>query len=138
MDTLLRRLQMGDANPIKKVDPDVLEALESYDWPGNVRELENVLERALILETEDHLTRDSFPVDIFTESGMVPVALLDSDLPLDQVRRHAVDEVEQAYLRQVLERYQGRIDRSAAHAGITTRQLNKLMTRYGLKKEDYK
>lgn len=138
VDSLLLRLQPGEADPILDVEPDVLEALDRYDWPGNVRELENLLERALILETGSRLSRDSFPAEIFPTEGKVPVALLDCDLPLEEVRRHAVEEVEVAYLRQILERYSGRIDRSALHAGITTRQLHKLMTKHGLHKEEFK
>jgi DNA-binding NtrC family response regulator len=138
VESLLLRLQPGEAEPILDVEPDVLEALSRYDWPGNVRELENLLERALILETGTSLSRDSFPAEMFQAEGMVPVALLDSDLPLEEVRRRAVEEVELAYLRQILERYSGRIDHSASHAGITTRQLHKLMTKHGLHKEEFK
>jgi formate hydrogenlyase transcriptional activator len=33
------------------VDPDTLVALARYPWPGNVRELENLVERAMVLNT---------------------------------------------------------------------------------------
>ncbi len=34
------------------------DALRRHDWPGNVRELRNVIERAVILSTSDHLRLD--------------------------------------------------------------------------------
>jgi formate hydrogenlyase transcriptional activator len=37
------------------VDPDTLAGLTRYPWPGNVRELENLVERALILNTSPML-----------------------------------------------------------------------------------
>jgi formate hydrogenlyase transcriptional activator len=37
------------------VDPDTLAALTRYPWPGNVRELENLVERALIMNTSPML-----------------------------------------------------------------------------------
>jgi transcriptional regulator with GAF, ATPase, and Fis domain len=36
---------------IDGVDPDTVTALTRYAWPGNVRELENLVERALVLNT---------------------------------------------------------------------------------------
>ncbi|MFQ9868484.1 MAG: hypothetical protein ACLRWP_17155 [Bilophila wadsworthia] len=37
--------------PISGIEPDSAERLLQYDWPGNVRELENLVERAVILDT---------------------------------------------------------------------------------------
>lgn len=34
----------------------VLEAFEAYSWPGNVRELRNVIERALLLGKDNHIS----------------------------------------------------------------------------------
>jgi transcriptional regulator with GAF, ATPase, and Fis domain len=41
---------------IDVIPAEVMHALESYDWPGNVRELENVLQRAIILSTDETLS----------------------------------------------------------------------------------
>jgi DNA-binding NtrC family response regulator len=43
-----------------RVEPEVLAALSRYQWPGNARELENLVQRALVLATEDTLTLDDF------------------------------------------------------------------------------
>ena len=40
---------------ITKIHPDAAKLLLSYSWPGNIRELRNVLERAILLESEDIL-----------------------------------------------------------------------------------
>lgn len=46
------------------VDPEVEEMLMAYDWPGNVREMENVVDRALILADDGHITTADLPMQI--------------------------------------------------------------------------
>ncbi len=47
--------------PLKRLTPEALVLLQSYDWPGNVRELENFLERAMVHSEEEWLGPESFP-----------------------------------------------------------------------------
>jgi transcriptional regulator with PAS, ATPase and Fis domain len=48
---------------IRSIDQKTLELLQSYDWPGNIRELQNVIERSIILSSDDvfSLTSCGFP-----------------------------------------------------------------------------
>lgn len=46
--------------PLKRLTPEALHLLQSYDWPGNVRELENFLERAMVHSEEEWLGPESF------------------------------------------------------------------------------
>ncbi|QGY39544.1 AAA domain-containing protein [Pseudodesulfovibrio cashew] len=123
---------------VKSIHPQVLDRLMEYHWPGNVRELENVIERACILEPGDVLTPDSFPPDLLGGQGEMVTAPVRTNLPLKEARRITVDTFEKQYLASVLELCGGVIKDAAEHAGITTRQLNKLMNRHGLDKKPYK
>jgi transcriptional regulator with GAF, ATPase, and Fis domain len=131
------RLQMFDQKRIEDVEPDVMEALIGYEWPGNVRELENLLERAIILERSSILTSASFPDELFEprQLGRLPI---DTGSSLADVRKRAAEHAERIYLCEQLMLNGGRIDATAKAAGITTRQLHKLMVKHGLKKEDFK
>jgi DNA-binding NtrC family response regulator len=60
--------------------------------------------------------------------------VLDVALSLTDMRRRTTE----AYLRNLLTHHRGRIQRTADAAGISTRQLHKLMHAYGLKKESFK
>jgi PAS domain S-box-containing protein len=48
---LVNRFAQRIGKPLDGVSRQAMQRLQDYSWPGNVRELENVLERALILET---------------------------------------------------------------------------------------
>ncbi|OGV99054.1 MAG: Fis family transcriptional regulator [Nitrospinae bacterium RIFCSPHIGHO2_02_39_11] len=49
---------------IKGIRPEAMEKLEKYIWRGNIRELENVIERAVLLETTDNIQIESLPDEI--------------------------------------------------------------------------
>ena len=54
------------------------------------------------------------------------------------VRKKGVDNIERHYLKEILTLHSGKINKLAEHAGISTRQLSKLMKKYGIRKEDFK
>ena len=60
------------ARHVERVEPATLELLLGYHWPGNVRELENLVERAMIIGTEEILRIDPrwlLPVEAQAEPG---------------------------------------------------------------------
>jgi DNA-binding NtrC family response regulator len=123
---------------IAGVHPEVLKALSNYDWPGNVRELENLVERAYILENMNVLTPESFPLELFDEEQTTAVLPMDTHLSLGDARKRALEDFERQYLKALLSRNNGKINLSATEAGISTRQLHKLMRKYDLRKESFK
>lgn len=138
VDTFLKRFAGFHGKVIRDVHPEVMHALLTYPWPGNIRELENLVERGCILEDSSVLTPESIPSELLTledgESRVPPFA----SLTLSEVRRASVQAVERQYLRELLADKKGRINETARAAGITPRQLHKLMTKYGLRKEDFR
>lgn len=49
---------------IKNLSSEFIQLLKLHTWPGNIRELKNVLERSVILETENTLTTSCLPKEI--------------------------------------------------------------------------
>ena len=138
IDTFLNKLNQFSLKTIHGVHPQVIEALKHYSWPGNIRELENLVERAYILEASSVLTPESFPGELFeaeTTSVFIPSS---EHMTLAEARQRGIEEIERNYLKDVLARNRGKINESARDAGISSRQLNKLMNRYGLRKEEFK
>jgi transcriptional regulator with GAF, ATPase, and Fis domain len=135
---LLERLTEIHGGRIQGVEREVLHAFAGYAWPGNVRELENLLERACILEGSDVLGPASFPAELFTVTRATTAVPVDTRQTLAEARKLAADAAERAYLTELLARYAGRVGRTAEAAGITPRQLHKLMTKHSLHKEQFR
>ncbi len=133
----LKRLNQDIQKDINSIHPQVIQAFQQYEWPGNIRELENVMERAYILETASTLTPESIPIELI-ENDTPSFLPLDVSIPLADARRIAIDDFERQYLKALLVKYNGRINKSAEASGISTRQLHKLMVKYGIRKEDFK
>ena len=63
---------------------------------------------------------------------------MDTNSSLSEARRKAIQGFEREYLKELMLRNKGKINQSAQEAGISSRQLHKLMLKYDLRKEDYK
>jgi DNA-binding NtrC family response regulator len=134
----LDRANLLHGKGIGALHPLVLQAFHQYDWPGNVRELESLIERAYILESSPVLTPESFPAELFDGVGPLSQLEVAPAETLAAARQRAVDAVERLYLKEQLTRHRGRINATARVAGVTERQLRKIMVKHGLRKEDFK
>ncbi len=130
--------RLSARHPSKTIEPETLAKLSRYDWPGNVRQLEHVLEQMIVTTTGPALTPDSIPPQIV--ANREPPFSLDFDdaQPLRTVAATLVERVERAYLVRVLERYQGRIDRCAAHCGLSRRSISEKLRRHRIDKSKFK
>ncbi len=54
---------------VKGPNDRALELLLAYRWPGNVRELKNVIERAILLESEEWILPEHLPIEIVGSVG---------------------------------------------------------------------
>jgi len=134
----IEKLNKFYSKDIHDIHPSVLEAFQDYSWPGNIRELENLIERSYIIEQSSVLSPESFPSELFISAGDQRRMKVDTSVTLAEARHAYIRDIEENYLRDVLSLYGGRINETARVAGITTRQLHKLMKRHALKKEDFK
>jgi len=138
VEVFLEKLKQRHEKNIHSVHPHVLQAFKNYPWPGNIRELENLMERACILETTNVLTPESFPAGLFESGDAHAVPPVQARLPLADARRHVIEDFERQYLKELFTRSKGRVNRAAQDAGVSSRQLNKLMAKYGIQKEAFK
>jgi DNA-binding NtrC family response regulator len=134
----LKKLNRKYGKGIMGIRNPVFRGFEHYDWPGNIRELENVIERAYVLETSSYLTSEHFPNEIVPFNGNEPVIVIATNGTLAEIRQKSIEEIEEKYLREKLSAHKGKINHTAEEAGITPRQLHKLMAKYRLKREQFR
>ena len=140
-EQFIRNFRRDAGKNISGIAPRAARALEEYAWPGNVRELENIVERACILEETDLIHAESLPLELLAlrpETQTDSSTRSDTLMPLHAARAAAIEEFERRYLWALLQSCDGSIKKSADTAGITTRQLHKLMTRHRLDKKTFR
>ncbi len=113
----LARLAEMHRKPRLSFAPSAMAALEHYSYPGNVRELRNIVERAVVVGQ--------------------PPELLPRDLPLHvrsaaPARKLSLEEVERAYIAEVLGHTHGKKSQAAQILGISRKTLLEKRKRYGL------
>ncbi|MFQ5734698.1 MAG: sigma-54 interaction domain-containing protein, partial [Planctomycetaceae bacterium] len=64
----LNRAAQSVGKRVSYIEDDALALLERYAWPGNVRELENVIERAVVMSDDNHITPNDLPMRIRTDA----------------------------------------------------------------------
>jgi two-component system, NtrC family, response regulator len=119
--SFVRRIAEEQRRGSMTLQPDAVEAIDTYAWPGNVRELENVIKRAVIMADGQTISAADIGLDIDERE--------DQALNLRQVRERAEKD---AVLR-VLGRVNGNLSKAADLLGVSRPTLYDLMHRFGLK-----
>jgi two-component system response regulator PilR (NtrC family) len=123
--------QMGKS--ITAISRGALELLQHHDWPGNIRELENVMERAVALETTPAVLPESLPATLRggapRNGGPAADALPDAGFDLEA----HVKELERGYIAQALERTGGVQVKAAELLGMSFRSFRYYVKKYNLR-----
>ena len=130
---LVARFGREMGKPRCQLDPSAMAELTAYSWPGNVRELRNVIERAVMLVTENVISA----ADVFAllpKRGASGSSAGDREayvnLPYMDAKRKTLDEFTSSYLRAKLSMHDGHISKAAEDSGIPRQHFSLLMRRY--------
>jgi two-component system, NtrC family, nitrogen regulation response regulator NtrX len=111
----------------KRLAPEAAARLQQYGWPGNVRELRNVIERVIIMVSDDTITaqdlgflgRDGMPEAPVSQGAVVPLS-------------DARDQFEKDYILRVLASQNGNMSRTAEILGVERSNLYKKLRAFGI------
>ncbi len=82
---------------VSKIHPEAEQLLLSYSWPGNIRELRNVLERAILLESEDVLLPQDLSISPSHQAAArqqddaTPALPVNDDMTLDDMEKWLIE-----------------------------------------------
>ena len=123
---------LHDKAYIQGIDADALKVFERYSWPGNVRELENVIERAVVLETEKKIRKASLPDELLGQLSpdKIQVPELDkSNIDLEKI----LDQIEKKMIANALMRSDGIINKAAKNLNLSFRSMRYRIQKHQLK-----
>jgi two-component system, NtrC family, response regulator AtoC len=116
----LKRAAAAMDRDIRGISPEALRRLRRYDYPGNVRELSSVLERAVTFCRDDEIGEADLPERVLAGPVSTTGA---ASLWGDQQALPTLAQVEDRYIRHVLERAEGNKRQAAKLLGIGRRTL---------------
>ena len=129
----MRRLAAGSGLPMRQIGEDAMAVLQAHSWPGNVRQLRNIVERLLILATDDTaqaVSADLLPSDL---GASVPWGgNRGGDLVISMPLREAREIFERDYLVAQINRFGGNISRTAAFIGMERSALHRKLKSLGV------
>jgi two-component system response regulator PilR (NtrC family) len=123
------------AKPLSGFSPAAVDRLKAYPWPGNVRELENVIERAVALESSDRVEPETLGEPFLDgrpapSLGRKPAEAVPG--PGFNLEQHLQD-IERSHIERALKQADGVQVRAADLLGLSFRQFRYLAKKYGVR-----
>jgi two-component system, NtrC family, response regulator PilR len=123
------RVAKNQGKETLEIDPDLLDVLQKWSWPGNIRELENVMERAVTLETGNILKVSSLPEPMIRgrrtankegsgselSKDLLDLSFSKGGIQLDEVLGH----IRNVYIQAALAKTQGDVEKASKLLGIS-------------------
>lgn len=129
----MTRLSATSGLAVREIGDDAMAVLQAHSWPGNVRQLRNIVERLLILSTDDAeqaISADLLPSDLGANGSWGSAGR--GDLVISLPLREAREIFERDYLVAQINRFGGNISRTAAFIGMERSALHRKLKSLGV------
>ncbi|MFT5686167.1 MAG: two-component system response regulator AtoC [Myxococcota bacterium] len=130
VDHLIEKFNRDFRRTVQGISATALSLLQSYPWPGNVRELRNVIERAIILESDELIEETHLPPEIrystASRAGLVGTTFLLPEGGVD------LEQVELSLVKQAMVRTESNQTAAAKLLGISRYALRYRLEKYGM------
>jgi Nif-specific regulatory protein len=130
IDHFINKLNKQNNMEVKRITGGALDLLTMYSWPGNIRELENVIERAMILTTDNVIHSYNLPPTLQTAVSSNTVHSGSLSIVLDKVEKQMIIDA--------LIANRGNMVKAALQLGITERVIGLRINKYEINVLQYK
>jgi DNA-binding NtrC family response regulator len=130
VDHFIKKYAGQNNKPVEGISREAMDRILKYNFPGNVRELENMIEHAVVLCRESHITGQDLPValNLYSEKSII------DPIHLEEGYKQKMQAFETAMIQEALQRSNGNQSNAAKFLGISERHLRSRLEILGLKK----
>ncbi|WP_138380044.1 sigma-54-dependent transcriptional regulator [Luteithermobacter gelatinilyticus] len=134
---IMGQLSAATGRQPRQITPEAMAALQAHDWPGNVRQLRNIIERLLILSSDNEpITVDMLPAEIIADMEILSPHRHNEIMSLSL--RDAREKFETEYLKVQISRFDGNISKTAEFVGMERSALHRKLKSLGITGQDRK
>ncbi len=134
---------------IEAFAPETLQKMINYCWPGNVRELKNTIEKMVVLSSDEIITDEDLPPNVFrgltratSNDSLTPteqklIGLLNSFLSNEEIsfkdaKKAFVHEFEKAFIQKRLQEHNGNVTQTAQALDMPRQSLQQKLRELGI------
>jgi len=110
----------------KQITENALKYLTNFNWPGNIRELENIIERRVVITSEEIITEDDLPSFITQYDPLNSIEKQCDTLDI------VIDNAEKEVLIKALKQCNGNRTKASQLLGISRRSLHRKIIKYSI------
>jgi DNA-binding NtrC family response regulator len=118
----LHQIAKREKTAFRHIEPEALRLLQRYHWPGNVRELQNIIERAVVMESDPGVIRAATIAPWLKQGDAMPAASSLAGKPLA--------DIEKQVILSTLQQFRGHRMKTATALGIGVRTLGMKLKRW--------
>ncbi len=129
VEHFINKYRRVDNDEKPELSPEAWKILFNHNWPGNIRELENVIERAVVLNSGGLITPDDMPAYLLEGEDEINV---EKFIPAGAPLQKTLENIEEQLIRRALKSCNNVQSHAADMIGITKSLFQHKMKKYNI------
>jgi two-component system NtrC family response regulator len=125
----IEKYRMDEGKERIELAPEAWKALYQYPWPGNIRELENVIERAVVLNSDGMISLEDLPAELSSKEAELNV---DQFIPSNAPLQKTLEQIEEKLVKRALSQCNFVQAHAAELLGITKSLIQHKIKKYNI------